>query len=149
MSSKSIFLISFFIFLLLVGLISHKRNVNYLTHSLRVPLNCKAPTESNVTCENYQIYWYYSDKKSQAAFIRQFTNRVLSNKKYVLADTLQFDSSSQKLSTLIFESNSKIVTTISFGALQNKYVVVVFESKVPLQSIEQFPEFVKNLLSLS
>jgi hypothetical protein len=141
--------VSFFVFLLLVGLISHKRNVNYLNYSLSVPQNCKANTDANVICQDYQIYWHYTDKKSQAALVKQFTSVVLHNSNSILADTIQFDPNNHELSTLVFKADSKITATISFGELQERSVIIVFEPRKPLQSIELFPTFVKNLLSLS
>lgn len=149
MSSRSILVVSFFAFLMLVGLISHKRNVNYLTYTLSVPQNCKANTEANLICQDYQIYWHYTDKKSQTALVKQFTNRVLQNRNSILADTIQFDPRNLELSTLVFKTDSKIMATISYGLVQNRHVVIVFETWRPIHSIEFIPEFVKNLLLLS
>lgn len=149
MSSRSILVVSFFAFLMLVGLISHKRNVNYLTYTLSVPQNCKANTEANLICQDYQIYWHYTDRKSRTALVMQFTNRVLRNRNSILADTIQFDPRNHELSTLVFKTDSKITATISFGDLKDRSVIIVFEPRKPLQSIELFPTFVKNLLSLS
>ena len=149
MSSRSILVVSFFTFLVLVGLISHKGTVKYLTYTLSVPENCKAMTASNVTCPEYQIYWHYTEENSQAALVKHFSNRLLYSRNSILSDTVKLDNENRNVSTLIFMRDSKIIATISFGIVQNKHVVIVFEPRRPIKSIKFFPEFVKNLLLLS
>ena len=149
MSSRSILLVSFFTFLILIGLISYSGSVRYLTHTFKIPQNCKATTETNLICSDFHVYWHYTKRNSQAALVKQFTNTILYNRSSVVVDTLQYDIKNPGLSTLIFSRDSLITATLSFGEVENEYVVIVFEPRRPIQSLEQLPEFVKNLLRLS
>ncbi len=148
MTARSILTIAGLAAMLLLTLFGYRGKVKYTDYKLSIPVNCKATTESNVSCGDYRLHWYYADKNTQEALVQHFTNRILFQNKDLLRDTVVLEDFNPALTTILFRQHAKVSNSISYGLVQGKHVVIVFEPARSMHQEQLFPQFVKRILSL-
>lgn len=149
MTARSILVIAGLVAMLLLTLFGYRGKVRYSDHKLSIPVNCKATTESNVSCGDYRLHWYYADKSAQQALVQHFTNRILFQNKDLFRDTVVLADFNPALTTILFKQHSKVSNAISYGLVRGRQVVIVYEPARAMRQEQLFPQFVKDILSLS
>lgn len=149
MTARSILIVGGFVALILLTLFGYRGKVTYAGHELSIPANCKSTTESNIHCSDYRLHWHYTDKSAQVALVKHFTSRILFENNDLSTDTVVLRNYNSALTTILFIQHAKVSKSISYGMVQGKHVVVVFEPARAMQQEMLFPQFVKDILSLS
>ena len=149
MTPRSILTIAGFVALMILALFGYRGKVTYAGYKLSIPTNCESSTESNVNCGDYRLHWYYADKSGQAALVNHFTTRILFQNNDLSTDTVVLNDYNPALATILFRQHDKVSKSISYGMVQGKHVGIVFEPARAMQQEMLFPQFVKDILSLS
>lgn len=139
---------SFTLFLILFGLLTRRTHVTYLNYTLPVPETCKASSSTRLSCHRYQLYWYNSGEKTNTLLVEKLVSQIKNRKKLVTVDSLSSDRLNSSLTTLLFKQETLITGSISYGKVHNQFVIVVFEIPYGLQNVDEFPDFLKDLLVL-
>lgn len=148
MTSRSIIILGAFATLIVLSILSQRWRVTFFDYKKTIPKGCKAKTESSLQCEDYIVHWHYAEPAKHDALIDLFSTRILHENRLVTIDTLHASDSTSQFSTLFFKQDSKIVSSISYGKNSYKGVVIIYEPVRAIPSMQSFPDFIKELLSL-
>lgn len=131
-----------------LGILSQRWRITFLSYKRAIPKDCRAKSASSLQCEDYLVHWHYAEPDKHDALIDLFSKRIMHENRLLKIDTIHSSDSTSQFSTLLFKQDSKIVSSISYGKNEYKGVVIIYEPVRAIHSMQSFPDFIKELLSL-